>query len=47
MALGRNAGTDAPLERVEPVTFCRAFPIVTEWVGADAVRADGVVRMGL
>ena len=46
MALGRRAGTDTPLERVEPVTFCWASPLVTEWVGAEAVRGDGVVRMG-
>ena len=45
MALRRKAGTDTPLKPVEPVTFCRASPLVTEWVGADAVRADGVVRV--
>lgn len=45
MVLARNAGTDTPLERVETVTFCWASPLVTEWVGADAVRGDGVVRM--
>ncbi|ANS32571.1 hypothetical protein R1CP_39950 (plasmid) [Rhodococcus opacus] len=45
VALGRDVGAQTPRERVEPVTFCRAFPVVTEWVGAEAVRSDGVVGM--